>query len=399
MQTKTYFASSVPAALEVARRELGAEAMLLNSRPAPAESRAFGRLEVTFAFDARSRPEPPARVPEAAAAPPSAGRGPEAFAVLGNLRQARPARSEATQLDDLRRQIEALRAAVEGNPGEPAIGGGQEHEEVRGRGLSRNSGPAAALLTRNGVSPRLAREVAEAAALRPGDLSGALVEELIARFPVAPFVPLSNGESRAMAFVGPAGRGKTTTLVKVAVNFGLAHRIPVRIYQAGSHGVGCQEQMARYASILGVPFFACESLESLSLSLNGDGWKGLVLIDTPGISASSRSELEMLGSFLARRADLQRHLVLRSDARSADIAHMVSRFSPVSPTHLLFTGTEETLTTGAMVEAILTTGLACTFAGTGPSVPDDLEELDIPRLARSVCVDGFAPRHKAAVAG
>ena len=37
MQTKTYFASSVSAAMEVARRELGAEAMLVSSRPAPAQ--------------------------------------------------------------------------------------------------------------------------------------------------------------------------------------------------------------------------------------------------------------------------------------------------------------------------------------------------------------------------
>ena len=35
MQTKTYFASSVPAALEVARQELGEDAMLVSSRPAP----------------------------------------------------------------------------------------------------------------------------------------------------------------------------------------------------------------------------------------------------------------------------------------------------------------------------------------------------------------------------
>src|SRR5947209_7097570 len=35
MQTKTYFANSVPAALEVARQELGPEAMLVTSRPTP----------------------------------------------------------------------------------------------------------------------------------------------------------------------------------------------------------------------------------------------------------------------------------------------------------------------------------------------------------------------------
>ncbi len=56
MQTKTYFATSVPAALEVARQELGQDALLVGSRPAPAAARQYGRLEVTFAFDAKEPP-------------------------------------------------------------------------------------------------------------------------------------------------------------------------------------------------------------------------------------------------------------------------------------------------------------------------------------------------------
>ena len=58
MQTKIYFANNVPAALEVARQELGADALLLNSRPAPADMRHLGRLEVSFAWDAPVREQP-----------------------------------------------------------------------------------------------------------------------------------------------------------------------------------------------------------------------------------------------------------------------------------------------------------------------------------------------------
>src|SRR5579871_3130373 len=51
MQTKSYFATSIPAALEFARTELGENAMLMGSKPAPPEARQYGRLEVTFAYD------------------------------------------------------------------------------------------------------------------------------------------------------------------------------------------------------------------------------------------------------------------------------------------------------------------------------------------------------------
>lgn len=52
MLTKSYYASSVPAALEFARAELGENAMLMGSKPAPPEARQYGRLEVTFVYNA-----------------------------------------------------------------------------------------------------------------------------------------------------------------------------------------------------------------------------------------------------------------------------------------------------------------------------------------------------------
>jgi flagellar biosynthesis GTPase FlhF len=40
-----------------------------------------------------------------------------------------------------------------------------------------------------------------------------------------------------------------------------------------------------------------------------------------------------------------------------------------------------------MAETLMTTGLGAAFSGTGQTIPDDIEELDIARLARSVCGD------------
>ena len=56
---KSFFAASVPAAMEQARRELGADALLLNSREAPREARHLGAYEVVFG----TLPEGPAAAP------------------------------------------------------------------------------------------------------------------------------------------------------------------------------------------------------------------------------------------------------------------------------------------------------------------------------------------------
>ena len=51
METKTYFANNLSAAIEAARQELGPDALLVHSKPAPPGARQFGRVEVAFAWD------------------------------------------------------------------------------------------------------------------------------------------------------------------------------------------------------------------------------------------------------------------------------------------------------------------------------------------------------------
>lgn len=299
MQTRTYFASSVPAALDAARRDLGPEAALVSSRLAPAAMRELGKLEVTFQVDTPFRAGKPA------------------------VRSADPG------LDEIRGELLALRQAM---------------------GLTSGFTSSAPV---------------------PADPIANTFDDIR----LAPFGPVPAAGCRRLAFVGPPGRGKTTSLVKVALRFGIAAKIPVRIYSAGAHGVGGQEQLARYAAILGVPFQAFEALESLHLALDGDGWKGLALIDTPGLSPAEVLETGSFNRFFARRKEIETHLVLRADSNSADILNMIERFNGFAIQRLLFTGLDEVSDLTAMASALGQSEIPATFAGTGPEIPDGLEEL------------------------
>lgn len=365
METKTYFANSVQAAMETARRELGPDAMLVTSRPAPEAMRAFGRLEVAFAW-------------EAGAVQPAEGAG-APFGRKLRAPEAWPRRGESG-LEDIRQEISALRAAIGRKDAEPAAGAETDRPgSVDG---------AVRALTATGMEEETARLIVAAGA--SGAPAGEsrdgsdILRELEARIPAAPFAIPQADECRTLALLGAPGRGKTATLVKIAVRYGLANRIPTRIFTAGAHGVGAAEQMSRYAAILGVPFQALESWESLNLALQGDRWKGFVLIDTPGVALSDRQEMEAMSKFLATRRDIEKHLVIRSEARSADMQDVVLRFASVQPSRLLFTGVDEVAGLGAAVETMIRSGLATTFFGTGPRIPDDLEEVNVPRLARSL---------------
>jgi flagellar biosynthesis protein FlhF len=364
METKTYFASSVQAAMDAARRELGADAMLVNARPAPETARAFGRWEVTFAWETAGT--------TASAVPGGAGAA-RVEAVRQSV-ETGPHRRESG-LEDIRVEISALRNAFGRQSGvtmlTPEAGSEIDHDAVQS-------------LCDTGMEKDTAHQIASAAANDSGHAGGGFLRELTTRIPVAEFSPLAPDESRTLAFVGPPGRGKTASLVKIAVRYGLAKRIPTRIQAAGAHGVGATEQMARYAAILGVPFQAMESFEGLNLAMQGDRWKGLSLIDTPGLVASDRREMEAMTKFFARRTDIERHLVIRAEARSADMRYILAQFASVQPSRLLFTGVDEARGLGAAADTMIHSGIAGSFFGTGPQIPDDLEEVNVAKLARSL---------------
>jgi flagellar biosynthesis protein FlhF len=356
METKTYFADSVAAALEVARHELGEDALLVGSQAATDPYRKFGRLEVTFAFD-------PAAESGGSATP----------------------RHSVSEFEKIRREISALRETVVATSNSPG-----EDNFISTR------------LAAAGLDAAVAREISMTTQEKPGDPHELAVEELTRRISTVPFA-MSASESRTLAFVGPPGRGKTTSLIKIATAHGLAKRIPVRIYSAGAQGVGQQEQMARYAAILGVPWHAYESTGALNLALNGDAWRGLALIDTPGLAPADRREMQEFEEFFSGRPEIETHLVLRADARSADNLQVLKRFMAFRPSRLLFAGVDEAVDEVSIVDVMARGRIPATFAGTGQRIPEDLEEMNASKLARALWqaamnADGDNPARRAAAA-
>ena len=75
-----------------------------------------------------------------------------------------------------------------------------------------------------------------------------------------------------------------------------------------------------------------------------------------------------LSGFFANHAEIEKHLVLRADAGSADMLQMISRFSALKPTHLFFTSLDEAVSPAPMIETLIRSGIPAQFAGTGQSV-------------------------------
>jgi flagellar biosynthesis protein FlhF len=366
--------------MALASQELGPEAILVNSRKAPPEARHLGEYEVVFASDA------PKDVPAAdfgSGGPvPAAGYPP-------------PDRL-SSEVAELKRELEGMRRTLLRTAVPPAAW----------MGLSPDLPDAYAALVNAELPAELAREVVQSAERRvadlpsgrsgPAELRRALSEELESRITAQAALGLGDARPRIAALVGPPGSGKTTTLVKLAVNYGLASRRPVLLLSLDTYRVAAADQLRSYAAILGVGFQVLETLAALAQTIEESRGKDLILIDTPGFGFGDMDMAGPLARFLASRSDIDTQLVLPASMKPGDLTRVADAFEAFRPQRLLFTKLDETASFGPILAEAVRTGKALSFFTNGQRIPEDLEAASRSRLVELVLAGHEIPARSAA---
>jgi len=345
LYVKSFFAASIPIAMDRAQRELGPDALLLNSREAPPEARHLGDYEVVFGA------WPEAGVPTPAPAAP-----------VSRMEELHHRIHEIRQMITRIGPAFAARAADEPGVARALIDAGVETELARS--------------IERGVKKRIAKNAAVLDIARPHPAPGqesqswlaATADELGSRFEVQPEI------GRITALVGPPGSGKTTTLIKLAIDRCLRQGKAVRLVSTDTLRIGASEQLRTYAAILGVPFQAVESTVALAQAVDSTPANTSLLIDTPGYSASMQEALGSdLALFLGRRQDIDTHLVLTASTGRADLRSMTDRFQIFRAGKLLFTRLDETTSCAAIFSEAARIKKPLSFFCHGQSVPEDLQ--------------------------
>jgi flagellar biosynthesis protein FlhF len=358
MKLKSYYSPTVEDAIALARQQLGPDAMLVNSRRALPETRHLGDYEVVFVTDAPAAPLDDA---EPSAQPPRA-----------------PDRLSA-DVSDLKRELETMRRALTRSAYAPQPW----------KGAAPGSYEAYSTLTASDLNPELARAIVDSAESRvqqgprraePAAFDRALSQELASRISVQPVLGRGEAKPHVVALVGPPGCGKTTTLVKLAVNYGLASRRPVLLLSMDTYRVAAADQLRSYAAILGVGFHLLETVAALAQTIEENRGKELIFIDTPGFAFGDLDASADVAQFLASRQDIDTQLVLPSSMKGPDLTRIVDAFEIFRPQRLLFTKTDETNSFGPIVNESNRTGKPVSFLGTGQRIPEDLETASAARL-------------------
>lgn len=211
-------------------------------------------------------------------------------------------------------------------------------------------------------------------------LTNLIEKEINNSFPASSLAPTAH----IVAFVGPTGVGKTTTIAKIAAVEMLKNKRTVGFITTDTFRIAAVEQLKIYANILQVPVEVVFSSDELEQAIETLKDRDLILIDTAGRNYGSSALVSELNRFLQASQPDETCLVLSLTTKSSDLERIVANFDGVPIDKFIFTKLDETNSYGAMYNLLHRYQKPLAYLTHGQNVPDDIETATSERIARLV---------------
>jgi len=193
-------------------------------------------------------------------------------------------------------------------------------------------------------------------------------------------IALKPGRCVKVAFVGPTGVGKTTTIAKLISIY--AHRgKEVGVITNDTYRIAAAEQIRRVAQLVGVPIRVCPRPQDIEAALQEFANRDLVLIDTAGRSQKNAQRMDELKEVLAAVKPDETHLVVSMTTQPETIVDVAERFASCGYDRLVVTKLDEALKVGVVLDVLSRVQAELSFITTGQEIPRDIEVADSGRLA------------------
>lgn len=358
MKVKKIVAPSMPEAMNQIRKELGPDAVILNSK----EIQTGGfmglfrkkQIEVVAALD----PQPIRKNTKYSSDPP----------LLKNMPKQR--KQESNENNNVLAEIKHLKKIVE-----------QQVARTESRFPADYEVMYQYLLNQEVVSEIAESIVHHVQALHDEqhmDCSPTVIlegtkKEIIQRLQKYPMEGIDYTK-KIVQFVGPTGVGKTTTLAKIAAKSVLKDGKKVAFITADTYRIAAIEQLKTYANILEVPVEVVYNANDYKKAIAGFSDYDLIMVDTAGRNFLDDTYIHELKDIVNLNEQVETYLVLSLTAKQNDLLKIQKQFQQVAIKSIIFTKLDETKQYGSMITVPSLMGKGIAYITNGQDVPDDLLE-------------------------
>ncbi len=196
-----------------------------------------------------------------------------------------------------------------------------------------------------------------------------LREGIIQKIKIPDLTSETQDECRTMVFVGSAGTGKTTTILKLASDMKRKSEKEILLISIRGHSA---EKLKKTAGRIGVILRTVTSHKELREFIEKNERSAHIFIDTPGIGYRDDNTLSVVKGFLDEIPNKETHLVVSAATRYADIINIVSKFTLFPLDRLHFTKVDETCLYGTLLSVAIETQIPLSCFSDGQEIPEDL---------------------------
>ncbi len=214
-----------------------------------------------------------------------------------------------------------------------------------------------------------------------------IYQKMILKFGKASVIAPSERGPKTVFFVGPTGVGKTTTIAKIASRFSVEMKKKVALLTADTYRIAAAEQLRTYANILEVPFRIIYTIEEMDSALKDFQNFDYVFVDTAGHSHQNEEQKNVMGSFIHSvdgSVEKEVYLVVSATTKYRDLKSIADAYSSITDYKLIFTKLDETTALGNLLNLKLYTNAELSYVTCGQNVPDDIEEFNAQRTVKNL---------------
>ncbi len=377
MNLKTFRVADMSEAMQMIKKEIGPDAVILSSRQVRKKKGFLGlfskkELEVIAGYDEK-KPKQPAS-------------NPVTFRSAMNQQAEQPAFVREPVVltknnDGVNERIDELKTMIE-----------QLTKRVNGDASSKRYTPEImevyTRLTENDVNAEIADEICaetqEVCMVKkesPGDIAKSMIADMIGK---PNTIKATKYKQKVVMLIGPTGVGKTTTLVKLAYLLVYQEKLNVGVINADSFRVAAQEHLKAYCDILKTDFITIYKPTEIKDALEAFKDKDIVLVDTAG-KLSDDKEYRMDVAKLVSMGKIEDiYITLCASTADKVMKKTIDHYKFLKKYSIIITKMDEVSKKGVILNAAKFSGMPISYYTSGQNVPDDIAIISTQDVVESV---------------